>query len=94
MLDKLLCYLEFSDKLVANLEESECLNMQTKEDIKTMSMKAQGLMEGFMNNLVAGKDKLSLLILKLEGLEASTTRRKTRIFNWPLQLNFSCKQHL
>jgi len=79
---------------VANLEENECLNMQTKEDIKTTSMKAQGLMEGFMNNLVAGKDKLSLLILKLEGLEASTTRKKTPIFNWPLQLNFSRKQHL
>ncbi len=29
-------------------------------------------MERFMNNLVAGKDKLSLLISKLKGLEAST----------------------
>jgi hypothetical protein len=34
-------------------------------------MKAQGLMEEFMNNLVVGKDKFSLLILELEGLEAS-----------------------
>jgi hypothetical protein len=30
------------------------------------------MMKGFMNNLVAGKDKFSLLISKLEGLEAFT----------------------
>lgn len=72
VLDKLLRYFEFSDKSVANLENSECLNVKTKEDIKTTSMKAQGLMEEFMNNLVARKDKFSLLILELEGLETST----------------------
>lgn len=72
VLDKLLRYLEFSNKLVADLENSECLNVKTKEDIKTTSMKAQGLMEEFMNNLVAMKDKFSLLILELEGLETST----------------------
>ncbi len=71
MPNELLHYLEFSNKLVADLEENECLNMRTRENIKTMSMKAQGLMEGFLNNLMVGKDKLSLLILKLEGLEAS-----------------------
>jgi hypothetical protein len=72
VLDELLHYLEFSDKLVVNVKENECLNVKTREDIKTTSMKAQGLMEEFMNNLVVGKDKFSLLILELEGLEAPT----------------------
>jgi hypothetical protein len=72
VLDELLHYLEFSDKLVANLEENECLNVKTRKGIKTTSMKTQGLMEEFMNNLVAGKDKFSFLILELEGLEAFT----------------------
>ncbi len=40
VLDELLCYLEFSNKLVAEIEENECLNMQTREEIKTMNMKA------------------------------------------------------
>jgi len=70
--DDLLCYFEFLDKLVADFEKNECLNMQTRKDIKTTSMKAQGLMEGFMNNLVAGKDKLSLLILELEAFIEAT----------------------
>jgi hypothetical protein len=39
VLNELLCYLEFSNKLATGLEENECLNMQTKEEIKTMSMK-------------------------------------------------------
>jgi hypothetical protein len=57
MLEEVLHYLEFIEKLMFELEEQDALSIQAQEDIRMMNMRAQGLMEDCTNNLKFHKEK-------------------------------------
>jgi hypothetical protein len=68
MPEEVVHYLGFIEKLVFDLEKQDALSIQTREDIRMMNMRAQGLMEDCVNNLKLHKEKFSQLVLVLDTL--------------------------
>jgi hypothetical protein len=66
MPEKVSRYLEFANNLVFELEVQEGLARGVHDDVQKANMRAQGLMDDWINNLKLTNENLGILVLTLD----------------------------
>jgi hypothetical protein len=66
-LEEITCYVEFTKKLLLEVQEQECFNKKMQEDILYTNMKSPNQMEDRKNNLKNAKEKMQDLCMQLKG---------------------------